>query len=71
MKKIIINNIKSIHANLKHDDTSQIFTLQEMHQSAEVSRAEKSSKMRMIINYKEEMIIKSKHEAKSFEQRLI
>ena len=41
-----------------------------MHQSAEVSYAEKSSKIRMIINYKEETIIKSEHEAKSLEQRL-
>ena len=70
MKKMIINNIESIHANLKHDNTLQIFILQEMHQSAEVLYIKKSLKIRIIINYKEEMIIKSEHKTKSLEQRL-
>ena len=70
IKKMIINNIESIHANSKHEDMLQIFTLQEMHQSAEVSHAEKSSKTRIIINYKEETIIKSEHKIKNSEQRL-
>ena len=71
MKKMIINNIESIHANLKYEDTLWIFTLQEMHQSVEVLHIEKSSKIKMIINYKEEIIIKLKYKAKNFEQRLI
>ena len=68
---MIINNIKSTYANLKHDDILWIFTSQEMHQSVEVLHTKRSSKIRTIINYKEKMIIKSEYKTKNLEQRFI